>query len=50
MSTKPSLTSRCALPAALLAVKLQATLRALAPHFPNLGDLAAGVNVEIKLA
>ena len=33
-----------ALPAALLAVKLQATLRALAPHFPNLGDLAAGVN------
>lgn len=33
-----------ALPAALLAVKLQATLRALAPHLPNLGDLAAGVN------
>lgn len=33
-----------ALPAALLAVKLQATLRALAPHLPNLGDLASGVN------
>lgn len=33
-----------ALPAALLAVKLQATLRALAPHLPNLGDLACGVN------
>ena len=33
-----------ALPAALLAVKLQATLRALAPHLPNLGDLATGVN------
>ncbi len=33
-----------ALPAALLSVKLQATLRALAPHFENLGDLAADVN------
>ena len=33
-----------ALPAALLAVKVQATLRALAPHFPNLGDLASAVN------
>jgi serine phosphatase RsbU (regulator of sigma subunit) len=33
-----------ALPAALLSVKLQATLRALAPAFDNLGDLGATVN------
>ncbi len=33
-----------ALPAALLSVKLQATLRALAPHFDGLGDLAADLN------
>lgn len=33
-----------ALPAALLSVKLQATLRALAPLFPSLGDLGAAVN------
>lgn len=33
-----------ALPAALLAVKLQATIRALAPYFQDLGDLGAGVN------
>lgn len=33
-----------ALPAALLAVKVQATLRALAPHFADLGELAAAVN------
>jgi hypothetical protein len=33
-----------ALPAALLAVKLQATLRALAPNFPNLGDLGSALN------
>jgi len=33
-----------ALPAALLSVKLQATIRALAPYFEALGDLGAGVN------
>ncbi|HUR36044.1 MAG TPA: PP2C family protein-serine/threonine phosphatase [Vicinamibacterales bacterium] len=33
-----------ALPAALLSVKLQATIRALEPYFDDLGDLAAGVN------
>ena len=33
-----------ALPAALLSVKLQATIRALAPNFDDLGDMAAGVN------
>jgi phosphoserine phosphatase RsbU/P len=33
-----------ALPAALLSVKLQATLRALAPHFDGLGDLGADLN------
>ena len=33
-----------ALPAALLSVKLQATLRALAPTFDDLGDLGAAVN------
>lgn len=33
-----------ALPAALLSVKLQATIRALAPSFENLGDLGASVN------
>ena len=33
-----------ALPAALLSVKLQATLRALAPLFPGLGDLGAAIN------
>ena len=33
-----------ALPAALLSVKLQATLRALAPTFTDLGDLGAAVN------
>jgi serine phosphatase RsbU (regulator of sigma subunit) len=33
-----------ALPAALLAVKLQATIRALAPYFEDLGDFAAGMN------
>jgi phosphoserine phosphatase RsbU/P len=33
-----------ALPAALLMVKLQATLRALVPQFDHLGDLAAAVN------
>ena len=33
-----------ALPAALLSVKLQATLRALAPNFEALGDLGAAVN------
>jgi sigma-B regulation protein RsbU (phosphoserine phosphatase) len=33
-----------ALPAALLAVKLQATLRALIPQFESLSDLGAGVN------
>lgn len=33
-----------ALPAALLMVKLQATLRALVPLFPALGALGAGVN------
>jgi hypothetical protein len=33
-----------ALPAALLSVKLQATLRALAPTFSDLGDLGAAVN------
>jgi phosphoserine phosphatase RsbU/P len=33
-----------ALPAALLAVKLQATIRALAPYFTDLGDLGAGLN------
>ena len=33
-----------ALPAALLSVKLQATLRALAPQFENLGELGASVN------
>ena len=33
-----------ALPAALLSVKLQATLRALAPQFENLADLGAGIN------
>jgi phosphoserine phosphatase RsbU/P len=33
-----------ALPAALLAVKLQATIRALAPNYSDLGDLGAGLN------
>ena len=33
-----------ALPAALLMVKLQATLRALAPQFDGLGDLGSAVN------
>jgi sigma-B regulation protein RsbU (phosphoserine phosphatase) len=33
-----------ALPAALLMVKLQATIRALVPHFPELDALGAGVN------
>jgi hypothetical protein len=33
-----------ALPAALLSVKLQATIRALAPRFDDLGDFAAGMN------
>jgi sigma-B regulation protein RsbU (phosphoserine phosphatase) len=33
-----------ALPAALLSVKLQATIRALAPGFDRLGDLGAAVN------
>jgi hypothetical protein len=33
-----------ALPAALLSVKLQATLRALAPTFSDLGELGAAVN------
>ena len=33
-----------ALPAALLAVKLQATIRALVPYFSDLGDLGAGLN------
>jgi sigma-B regulation protein RsbU (phosphoserine phosphatase) len=33
-----------ALPAALLSVKLQATLRALAPYFDDLGALGAGMN------
>ena len=33
-----------ALPAALLSVKLQATLRALAPRFEHLGDLGAALN------
>ena len=33
-----------ALPAALLSVKLQATIRALAPHFPDLGEFGAAVN------
>ena len=33
-----------ALPAALLSVKLQATIRALAPYFSDLGDLGAGLN------
>lgn len=33
-----------ALPAALLSVKLQATIRALAPHFDDLGEFGAAVN------
>ncbi len=33
-----------ALPAALLSVKLQATIRALAPYFDGLGELAVGLN------
>ena len=33
-----------ALPAALLAVQLQATIRALAPRFDDLGDFGAGMN------
>ncbi len=33
-----------ALPAALLAVKLQATIRALAPRFDDLGDFGGGMN------
>jgi serine phosphatase RsbU (regulator of sigma subunit) len=33
-----------ALPAALLSVKLQATLRALAPQFESLSDLGVGIN------
>jgi sigma-B regulation protein RsbU (phosphoserine phosphatase) len=33
-----------ALPAALLSVKLQATIRALAPNYDNLGELGAAVN------
>ncbi|MFN7982781.1 MAG: PP2C family protein-serine/threonine phosphatase [Vicinamibacterales bacterium] len=33
-----------ALPAALLSVKLQATIRALAPHFTDLGDFGAELN------
>ena len=37
-----------ALPAALLSVKLQATLRALAPQFDNLGDLGSAVNFILQ--
>ena len=37
-----------ALPAALLSVKLQATLRALAPNFDDLGDLGAAVNFILQ--
>jgi serine phosphatase RsbU (regulator of sigma subunit) len=33
-----------ALPAALLSVKLQATIRALAPHFTDLGEFAGAMN------
>jgi hypothetical protein len=33
-----------ALPAALLSVKLQATIRALAPSFGDLGEMATGIN------
>jgi phosphoserine phosphatase RsbU/P len=33
-----------ALPAALLSVKLQATIRALAPNYGNLADLGSGLN------
>ncbi len=33
-----------ALPAALLSVKLQATIRALAPHFEDLGEFGGAVN------
>ena len=35
---------RSALPAALLSVKLQATIRALAPHFEELGEFGGAVN------
>ena len=37
-----------ALPAALLSVKLQATLRALAPQFDDLGDLGSAVNFILQ--
>lgn len=37
-----------ALPAALLSVKLQATLRALAPHFDDLGRLGEAVNYILQ--
>jgi len=37
-----------ALPAALLSVKLQATLRALAPNFDDLGDLGAALNFILQ--
>ena len=37
-----------ALPAALLSVKLQATLRALAPNFEDLGDLGAALNFILQ--
>jgi len=37
-----------ALPAALLMVKLQATLRALAPQFRDLGDLGSAVNTILQ--
>jgi hypothetical protein len=37
-----------ALPAALLSVKLQATLRALAPNFDDLGELGAAVNFILQ--
>jgi hypothetical protein len=37
-----------ALPAALLSVKLQATLRALAPNFDDLGELGAALNFILQ--
>ncbi len=37
-----------ALPAALLSVKLQATLRALAPNFDDLGDLGTALNFILE--
>jgi serine phosphatase RsbU (regulator of sigma subunit) len=37
-----------ALPAALLMVKLQATLRALVPQFAALSDLGAAINSSIS--